>query len=147
MFTKILIPVDGSKHSVKALACGSMLAKKFRSKIVLVHVYQIPLTVTPAISSTIVMPIVMDAARKAGERILKKSVVQIQKTKTNRELAVTAHLKEGDTVKEIINAAKQEKANLIVMGARGVSKLEAVFLGSVSDGVIRKAHCPVIVTR
>ncbi|MCK4482049.1 universal stress protein, partial [Candidatus Bathyarchaeota archaeon] len=47
----------------------------------------------------------------------------------------------------VLETAKDGKFNLIVMGARGVSKIREILLGSVSDGVIRNAPCPVLVTK
>jgi nucleotide-binding universal stress UspA family protein len=56
-------------------------------------------------------------------------------------------LQEGSVVDQIIKTAKEGKFDLIVVGARGLSKFEELLLGSVSHGVLEKAPCPVIVTR
>jgi nucleotide-binding universal stress UspA family protein len=50
-------------------------------------------------------------------------------------------------VQEILKTARDSEFNLIVMGARGISKIREMLLGSVSDGVIRNAPCPVLVTK
>ena len=56
-------------------------------------------------------------------------------------------LREGDVVEEILKAVEKDKFDLIVMGARGVSVIKEVLLGSVSDGVVRKAPCPVLISK
>jgi nucleotide-binding universal stress UspA family protein len=56
-------------------------------------------------------------------------------------------LLEGNTVQEIIKAAGEGKFDLIVMGARGISKIREILLGSVSDGVLRNAPCPVLIVK
>jgi len=56
-------------------------------------------------------------------------------------------LREGHTVQEIVKAAKEGEFNLVVMEARGLSRIKEIILGSVSDGVIRNAPCPVHVTK
>jgi nucleotide-binding universal stress UspA family protein len=58
-----------------------------------------------------------------------------------------AHLAIGDPDKEIVRFAEDEHANLIVLGSRGLGRLRRALLGSVSDSVVRHAHCPVLVVR
>jgi len=82
-------------------------------------------------------------ARKAGTTIL---VDGENKVKAEGVQAETL-LKEGHTVQEILKAARDSEFDLIVMGARGISKIRGMLLGSVSDGVIRNAPCPVPVTK
>ena len=56
-------------------------------------------------------------------------------------------LGEGHTVEEILKTAKEGEFDLIVMGARGLSTIKEIFLGSVSHGVTRHAPCPVLVVK
>lgn len=155
MFEKILVPLDGSEHSLRALEIAVQIAKKFDGKITLIHVYSAavapvimpePTTIAPPMVS-VMTPIevskVAEAARKAGAGIL---VDGEQKVKAEG-VAVETMLKEGHTVQEIIKTSKEGSFNLIVMGARGISKLKEILLGSVSDGVTRNAPCPVLVVK
>ena len=57
------------------------------------------------------------------------------------------HLAIGDPDKEIVRFAEDERADLIVLGSRGLGRLRRALLGSVSDSVVRHAHCPVLVVR
>lgn len=155
MFEKILVPLDGSDHSLRALKIAARMAKKFGGKLTLIHVYSVsvrPVVMPePATLASPGVPVmtaaevskVVEAARKAsasilvdGEQRVKAEGVQVETT-----------LREGHTVQEIIETAKEGRFDLIVMGARGISKIREIILGSVSDGVIRNAPCPVLVTK
>ncbi len=151
MFKKILVPMDGSKHSDKALRYSIMLAEQFTSKIILVHVYTIPTVgaVGPAMGATSLTSEVVDAVQKSGEQILKSAEDNVKRSRKIKKklIPVKSYLQQGNTVDQIVHIAKKEKVNLIVMGARGVSKLKEVFLGSVSNGVARNANCPVMIIK
>jgi nucleotide-binding universal stress UspA family protein len=154
LFNKILVPLDGSEHSLRALEIAIQIAKKFNGKITLIHVYSVsvrpvivpePSTLTPSIP--IMAPTeysrVAEAVREAGARILASG-----KDKAKAEgVDVEIMLREGHVVQEIVKAAEEGKFDLIVMGARGISKIKELILGSVSDGVVRNAPCPVLVTK
>ncbi len=154
MFSKILVPLDGSEHSLRALDIAIRIAKKFDGKITLIHVYSVsvrpmvvpePSTLTPGIP--VIAPTeylkVTEAVREAGTRILAQGK---EKAKAEGVEAETM-LREGHVVQEIVKAADEGAFDLIVMGARGISKIKGLILGSVSDGVIRNAPCPVLVTK
>jgi len=155
LFEKILVPLDGSEHSLRALEIAIQMAKKFEGKITLIHVYSVtvrpiivpePTTFTPPgipVMTPTEVSKVAEASRKAGSRILDDGE---QKVKTEGAQVETL-LKEGHTVQEIINTAREGKFDLIVMGARGLSKIKEILLGSVSDGVTRNAPCPVLVVK
>jgi nucleotide-binding universal stress UspA family protein len=147
LFNKILVALDGSGHSLRALDDAIQVAKKFHGKITLMHVYSVtvapvmvpePSTLTPSGVSKIV-----EATRKVGNRILADAA---EKAKAEK-LQVKTMLKEGNTVQEIVRVAEEGKFDLIVMGVRGISKIRELLLGSVSEGVIRHAHCPVMVVK
>jgi nucleotide-binding universal stress UspA family protein len=154
LFEKILVPLDGSEHSLKALEKAIQIAKKFSGSITLIHVYSV--TVTPIILpeptlSTPGVPVltsaeasrVAEAARQAGNRILDDGE---EKVKTER-VSTSKILVEGHAVSEIVRAAKEGNFDLIVIGARGVSHIRELFLGSVTDGVVHHAVCPVLVVK
>jgi len=155
LFEKILVPLDGSEHSSKALTIAIEIAKKFNAKIVLIHVYSV--TVSPVMipePSTLTPPMVpvmtpaeisktVEATRNASARIL----VEGEEKAKAEGVQVETILKEGHTVQEIIKTAKEGKFDLMVIGARGISKIRELLLGSVTDGVIHHASCPVLVTK
>lgn len=154
LFQKILVPLDGSEHSLKALDVAIQVAKKFEGKITLMHVYSVAAVTSivpePGIAGggiPVLRPqdisIFIEAARKIGNRILSDGK---QKVKTEGVEADTL-LKEGHTVQEIVRVAKEGNFELIVMGARGVSHIRETLLGSVSYGVMHHVACPVLVVR
>jgi nucleotide-binding universal stress UspA family protein len=155
LFEKILVPLDGSEHSLRALQIAIQIAKRFDGKITLLHVYSVgvrpivmpePTTLTPP-SVPIMAPAdfskVVEAARKAGNTILANGENKVKA----EGIQVETLLKEGHTVQGTLKTARDSEFNLIVMGARGISKIREMLLGSVSDGVIRNAPCPVLVTK
>ncbi|TET26704.1 MAG: universal stress protein, partial [Candidatus Bathyarchaeum sp.] len=80
-------------------------------------------------------------------RIGNKILAEAKHTVKKQKIPVKAVLKEGDAVHEIVRTAKEEKIDLIVMGARGVSRIKELLLGSVSHGVCRKTHCSVMIVK
>lgn len=155
LFEKILVPTDGSEHSSKALEVAIQIAKKFHGKVTLIHVYSVsvtpvmmpePSTFTPP-AAPIMLPAeiskITEASREAGKRILTEGENKVKAEKVEVETI----LKEGHTVQEIINTAKEDNFDLIVLGARGISHIRELLLGSVTDGVIHHASCPVLVVK
>ncbi len=155
MFEKILVPLDGSDHSVRALEKAVQIAKKFSGKVTLIHAYSVsmqPIILPePTTLSSPTIPIltaaeisrVVEAARATGERILKDGEARAKA----EGVVVEALIVEGHAVQEIVRTAKEGNFDLIVMGARGVSHIRGLLLGSVSDGVIHHALCPVLVVK
>jgi nucleotide-binding universal stress UspA family protein len=155
LFEKILVPLDGSEHSLRALEIAIQLAKKFGAKITLTHVYSVtvspvvmpePTTLTPPgvpVMTPTEVSKVVEATRKAGNNILTAGERKVRA----QEIQVETMLVEGHTVEEITRIAKEGNFGLIAMGARGISRIREILLGSVSDGVIRNAPCPVLVVK
>jgi len=153
LFQKILVPLDGSEHSFKALKEAAQIARKFSGEITLIHVYSVqpimlPEPYTPSSPS---MPILtggevsmlIEAAKKVGDRILEDGEQRIKATKVQ----VKKMLVEGHAVREIVRVANEGNYDLIVIGARGVSHVREMLLGSVTDGVIHHTQCPVLVIK
>jgi len=155
LFEKILVTLDGSEHSVQALRAAIQIARKFNGKLTLVHVYAItvapivvpePTTLTPS-GVPVVTPAevsrMIEAAREVGQRILDDGEKEVK----SENVQVESTLKEGGTVQEITRLAKEGNFDLIVIGAKGVGRLREFLLGSVSEGVMKHAPCPVLVVK
>lgn len=140
MFQKILVPLDGSDHSLRALKISIQISKEFNGEITLIHVYS---EVWPYGMFATSIEQCIEAARKAGADILADGK---KKARTER-VEVETLLKEGHPVEEILKTAKKGDFDLIVMGARGISRIRGILIGSVSDGVTRHAPCPVFVVK
>lgn len=85
----------------------------------------------------------VDQCRRQSQALLDEAAQRCQTwcPKVNTELL------DGYPAQEVVQAADREKADLIVVGAHGQSAVSRFFLGSVSDGIAHKAHCPVLVVR
>jgi len=155
LFKRVLVPVDGSEHSKKALTHAIGLAKEFEGEITLVHVYSgaMPL-ITPAMDTLTPPPLpsptmatvatkLREDAQKMGGEILAEAELTVKEHRISAKMV----LREGDAVREIVAVAESEKVDLIVMGHRGMSKLKEILLGSVSEGVVRKAPYPVLIVK
>ena len=153
VFNNILVPVDGSEHSSRAIEYAFEIASKFGSKLILLHVYFFALPVT----SSPVLPGVPNYAVMTQESIdvlsqkAKKEANQILVQATNlvkaKNVVVKSLLREGRVVPEILKILETEKVDLIVMGARGISGIKKLFLGSTSEEVVKKANCPVLIVK
>jgi len=145
MFSKILVCSDGSEEAIKAAQSAAELAKKFNSTVVLINVFTptpgpMPFVGAPEAVSYNQMAVDADEVQEAVERrtgrVFDEAGIPYQ---TRREL--------GHPVDRIVSVAEEEKADLIVMGSRGLGGFQRFLLGSVSDGVLHHAHCPVLIVR
>jgi nucleotide-binding universal stress UspA family protein len=131
VYQKILVPVDGSEHSKRALHEAINLAKMTDGTITLLNVQT---------NQTA-------ASLSAGGSNENKALSEARKLVQDAGIAVDTVLLQGNVVDQIVKTAKDKGCELIIVGARGLSKFEELLLGSVSHGVLEKAPCPVIVTR
>jgi len=140
IFQKILVPLDGSEHSSRALEVAIHLAKQLNCKLVLLSVYSM---VAASGSSPELSLMAIDGSRDRGKEILKKA-----EEKVNSEMIeVETELAAGTAVETIVEKSKEGKFDMIVMGARGLGTMKKLLIGSVSEGVIKNAPCPVLIVK
>jgi nucleotide-binding universal stress UspA family protein len=139
VFEKILVAVDGSELSTRALEEALQIAKLVNGEITLIHVYWTGSThiLTPTQDHR------FEAKREKGARILADG----EKRAKAKAVQVQTVLIDGDIVDQIIKTAKEGNFNLVVVGARGLSRVKGLLMGSISHGVTRNAPCPVLVVR
>ena len=140
IFQKILVPLDGSEHSGRALETSIQLAKKLDSKLGLLTVYSMTGVSAPSPDMAV---IATEAAYNSCKKVLAKAEQKVRSEK----IEVETEFAEGNAVKEIVKKAKEGKFDLIVMGARGLSTFKKILVGSVSEGVIKSAPCPVLIVK
>jgi nucleotide-binding universal stress UspA family protein len=142
---KIVAAFDGSKDSAKAVEVATELATRFKAELLVVHVYSSPLVVyTGAGGIAPDIADLEDAAKDAGRKVLEGGVSMA------KDLGVTARgdlLEAGSIVQALVEYAANEKADLIVVGTRGMTGFKKLLLGSVSSGLVSHAACPVLVVR
>jgi nucleotide-binding universal stress UspA family protein len=139
MYKKILVPLDGSELAEKALGHAEELAKTYDAEIILfqvapfMHVYGVTELVTPFV--------VDDKQKEAAERYLTNLTNELEK----RGFKVTAKVKIGlQVAAEIIDFAKENGVDMIIMCTHGRSGITRWVLGSVAHKVLTRAETPVL---
>lgn len=146
MISNILIPVDGSEHSKKALQLGCDLAKKYGAAVHLIHVTESPIREhTMALGgAALTLHASPDELREAGSRELEFAREYV----TNHGIKeVTTEVEGGSPAHRIVESAKETHADMIVMGSRGLSDFAGLLVGSVSHKVTNMAPCTCITVR
>ena len=140
IFQKILVPLDGSDHSSRALEVAIQLAKQLKCKLVLLTVYSM---VAASGSSPELSLMAIEASRDRSKEILKSAEEKVKSEMIEVETELTA----GTAVEAIVEKSKEGKFDMIVMGARGLGTMRKLLIGSVSEGVIKSAPCPVLIVK
>lgn len=134
----ILVPIDFSNHSEKALKTAASIAKKLDAKITVAHMLELSESLFNSSTSenNEQMLFMLALANKRLKEFIKKDYLE--------GLKVTAVIKRNKVFKELNNLSKEEGADLIVMGSKGHNLNEGVFTGSNTQKVIRFSEIPVL---
>ncbi|PKR82307.1 hypothetical protein CW751_02955 [Brumimicrobium salinarum] len=141
---KILFPTDFSKAAETAFFYALQMTMKLEAELVLVHVYELP-DLGRALHNT--SKEVYEIMEMETLENFKKSVNELREKATQKgfsNIEFKHLMAEGQIVPRIVNIAKEEEADFIVMGTTGATGLKEVFLGSVASGVIDNAPCNVL---
>jgi nucleotide-binding universal stress UspA family protein len=136
--TKVLVPVDFSEHSERALAYAVDLAKSFRAAVHLVHVYPVTAFAAPPL---IPGPVVVGQFRDESQRVFDELMARVKRDYSSE---LTGTLSEGVPHVEILRCASDVHADMIVMGTHGRTGFEHLLLGSVAERVVRGSTVPVL---
>lgn len=137
MFNNIVLAFDGSEYSQKALQRAKAIAERFEATLWLVHVFRNP---SDLLGYTDFEKLF--AKRKSASQ----AVLDDARQRLGRTMfTVKEELKEGNEAESILKVATSCKADLIVMGTRGLGAVKGFLVGSVSRKVIHYAGCPVMV--
>lgn len=142
---RILVALDGSAASNRALAWAGEMAALHHAHVTAVHVMPVPgVYAIPHLGPGAPMPDEIYAReREAAQDLLVGAVGQLKK----RGVPATYVLAHGSPVKEIVDLARKEKCDLIVLGAGKSSLVERLLLGSVADGVKNHAACSILLAK
>ena len=142
MFRRILVPLDGSLHSERALEPAFGLAARFGSEVVLLRVVQPEEVAGPA------MPL---RAAELGVALPQLEVgeaeVYLRRTRefwARHSRVVATQVVTGAPAQRIVEAAEEAQADLIVMSTHGRSGIGRLLYGSVAEAVLRGAQIPVL---
>ncbi|MEM0168688.1 MAG: universal stress protein [Metallosphaera sp.] len=140
MFENILVPIDGSPHSYKALELAIDLAKRYGSVIYVIEVVD----ETIFYGSGVLPPL---EAVKSLEKKAKEDVSKALKEVEKSGIRAAGETLEGDPATVILDYVSKNPISLVVIGSRGLSKLKRVLLGSVSSRVVQEAKVPVLIVK
>jgi nucleotide-binding universal stress UspA family protein len=139
----IVVATDGSPNSSRAVVTAAKLAKLMGGRLDILHVMHIPET---AYAMTRPVPIdqMEEGARSVGEKALDEALSLVEK----EGVPVTSEMRMGiSPAQGIVDFAEAKKADLIVVGARGMGGFRKLLLGSVSNTVLHYAGCSVLVMK
>ena len=153
--TKILLASDGSETGTHAMEVAVEFCEQTGSELHLVYVGE------DAYSATLVYPEAADPEWVEREGPVLTGQLQQQFEQMSRRVLDTqaekvreaggtiaqAHLRMGEAATEIVDLAEELGVGLVILGSRGLGGIRRALMGSVSDSVVRHAHCPVLVVR
>lgn len=145
MYARILVPVDGSEPSKRALAEAIALGRTCQSAIVLLHVVEYyPVMIEMATAST--WELISDDLHRHGQGVLDAAHREVSAA----GLAVESHLVDASASRVcdvVVDQARAHRCDLIVMGTHGRRGLNRALVGSDAELVIRQAPVPVLLVR
>lgn len=142
----ILVPVDGSEHSQKAIEFAADWAKTHDGQLHLLHVPE-PMTGDEVLvlgGASLTLHATREELEEAGHEILKAAVEVAQNAGQKK---VETSLVIGDPAHKIIAKAEELGADMIVLGTRGLGEWKSLMLGSVSHKVMQLAQCTCVTVR
>jgi nucleotide-binding universal stress UspA family protein len=138
---KLLVPVDFSETSRSALHYAVSLAKPFKAEILLLHVVEPVTAPAPDFMVTETVELALRLQEEAV-RLLHQWRIEVAGESVIKEVVRT-----GSPYYEIVEAADEHNADLIVLGTHGRTGLAHLLLGSTAERVVHHSHCPVLVVR
>ncbi len=137
MFERILLAVDGSEHSRRAVPLAGDLARRYAGEVIVLHAREHEITWGADI----------DAETPAEARALVDGVLRDLKDSGASARGEIVRVPLGQTPRAILDMARDEDVGLIVMGTRGLSDWGRLLMGSVAHKVVHLAEVPVLVVR
>jgi len=138
LYMNILVPLDGSKYSEKALLHACDMAKNYQSRLILLYVVEKLISINPLDRKAY-----LGMLRKVGNDVLVKG----KKTALKQGIDSKIVIKEGNIANEIIKLAKKEQCNLIIVGNKGLGATARFFLGSVSNKLANSSPCSILIVK
>jgi nucleotide-binding universal stress UspA family protein len=134
----ILVPLDGSDYSKKALLQACDMTKNYQANLILTYVVDKSHSLNLLDRNEY-----LKMLRKFGEKVLIKG----KETAKDEGVDVTTIMKEGNVTNEIVKLAKNKKCNLIIVGSKGLGATARFFLGSVSSKLANNSPCSILIVK
>ena len=135
---KILVPLDGSKNSLRGLDEGIYLARQCQATIT--GLYVIP--IYPRNLADAIMPFQIHLSKEA-----KQFMEEAKKRSAQKGIVFNYKVIFGSPTVEIEELSRKGKFDIIIIGSRGQSGLKEAFLGSVANAIVHKSKIPVLVVK
>ncbi|OTG76846.1 universal stress protein [Acinetobacter terrae] len=143
-YHNILVPVDGSETAYAAVAKAVELAKAFGSKVTVVQV----LSLDPYIAAEYISANQTNDLIERARAAIIESLDAAKAKFHEKGIEVKTKLLEGQVIhREIIRAAEENHADLIIIGSHGRTGFKKLFLGSVAQSLLGESHIPVLIVR
>lgn len=137
-FKKILVPLDGSKFSEKALKSACEIARSFGSQLLLLYVVE-----TSPTLNILDRKEYITLLQKFGTKTLQKANI----TSSKQGISTQTLLKQGNIVNEIQKVVKHEKCDLLIVGSKGLGSVTRFLLGSVSNKLAQSSSCSLLIVK
>jgi nucleotide-binding universal stress UspA family protein len=141
VFTNILVAMDGSEASQRALSQAVDLAKLCNAKLHTIYVVETGLFSSLPMEGTV--EIMYSVLEKEGEEVMERA----KKYASEKSITVSTHMKQGHAGSEILALAEEEKSDLIIVGSHGKSNTDRLLIGSVSTFVVTHSTVTTMVVR
>jgi nucleotide-binding universal stress UspA family protein len=141
--TKILLATDGSEEAELAAQTAIDLAESTNSELHVVYVERLPKFLDGP-GTVGYDHLLYNKHEEEAQEVLRKLVWRVQ---VGGGAVTGAHLRMGGVANEVVSLAEELGVGLIVMGSRGHGGIRRALMGSDSDSVVRRAHCPVMIVR
>ena len=139
---RILVPLDFSEPSRKALRYAKLFAEQFGASLTLLHVVE-PLSYPPDFA---VMPLLPPDIEEARTRELENQLRELARS-VGGGVKVESVVRSGRAWQEVVGVARDAATDLIIVSTHGYTGLKHALLGSVAEKIVRHAPCPVLVVR
>ena len=140
-FNRILVPIDFSRPSLKAIPYALAISRHFGGDVHLLHVTDVTQQPPP---SLLTLPVVPQS--EWSRRFMKRLQALALKYRTDGNVSALEP-RTGTAYEEICDVARELKADLIVIATHGYSGYKRMFLGSTAERVVQHSACPVLVVR
>jgi nucleotide-binding universal stress UspA family protein len=140
-YNNIICPIDGTELSEKSLKHAAYLSKVSGAKIVLLHITEKWHRAGHLVTNSPEWETIHKEWLEEGRAILANAADTLKALGASH---VDTMLLEGEASHEIVAAAEEKKADLIIMSTHRYSPIGKLFAGSITDNVTRKAPCPVL---
>lgn len=151
MYERIVVALDGSPLAEQILPYVTALAEKFGSTLTLAQaimpIEKLAALVEPAAGGVPLDPSIIEETTETEEQEARAYLEQVADRLGQRGLGVNIEIPQGSAAEAIVESARKTRAELIALTTHGRSGLRRLVFGSVADGVLRSAPCPVLLVR